>query len=140
MGCDIHAHFEIKINGKWLHWSQPNIGRNYKVFAKMANIRNDGTIIPLSKPRGLPDDITETTRIHANNWGIDGHSHSWLNSYEIGLVIKFHESQVEEKERYRIEHYQWGYLFGNSWTSFHKYRNEYLPEIDEFRLVFWFDN
>lgn len=31
MGCDIHAHFEIKVNNEWLHYSKPDIYR-WKVF------------------------------------------------------------------------------------------------------------
>ena len=50
MGCDIHAHLEIKIDGKWLYYSPVNINRNYNVFAKTAGVRNyTGKIIPISK-------------------------------------------------------------------------------------------
>ena len=141
MGCDIHAHFEIKVNDKWLHWNQPNIKRNYDLFAKMANVRNEGEIKPITEPRGLPDDITETTRLHFKHWIPDGHSHSWLNSFEVALIIEFHEQQFEEwgMPTYKV-HDQWGYLFGNGYASFHRYREEYPVEIQDFRLVFWFDN
>ena len=41
MGCDIHAHFEIKVDGEWLHYSQANINRNYRLFEKMAGVRGE---------------------------------------------------------------------------------------------------
>ena len=61
MGCDIHANFEIKVNNKWLYYSNPDIDRNYDLFARMANVRNNRGIKPIDDPRGLPEDITETT-------------------------------------------------------------------------------
>ena len=78
MGCDIHVHFEIKLNGKWEHYSNPSIDRNYELFAKMADVRNDyeNPIIPISFPKGLPKDLSVVTKFEVDHWGSDGHSHS----------------------------------------------------------------
>jgi len=145
MGCDIHAHFEIKVNGEWLHYDQPNLKRHYDLFARMANVRNSyrkEKIEPIAMPRGLPDDITKTTAFEADvYWGPDGHSHSWLSSEEIAELFEWHKKLVGGYDRYwRIEHDEWGYLCGNGWGSFHEYRDSYPKEIEDFRLVFWFDN
>ena len=34
MGTDMHLHIELKIDGRWEHWSAPRIDRNYEFFAK----------------------------------------------------------------------------------------------------------
>lgn len=66
--------------------------RNYDVFAMLANVRNgrgfagcdtgDG-FVPISEPRGLPDDVTPEVRAESDKWGGDGHSHSWLTLAEL---------------------------------------------------------
>ncbi len=82
MGCDIHLHVEIKVDGEWLYYSSSDIRRNYAVFSKMADVRNSNNEIkPIASPRGLPSNITKMTRLLRDNYGEDGHSDSWL-SYE----------------------------------------------------------
>ena len=89
MGTDIHAALEIRKNGKWETQLSPNKwfgkyddeprltarfdvgGRNYDLFAILADVRNghgfagcdtgDG-FVPISEPKGLPDDMDEHTR------------------------------------------------------------------------------
>ncbi len=140
MGADIHAHFEIKVAGEWLHYSQPNIQRDYRLFTKMAGVRCIDEVEPISKPRGLPSgQISKTTALEARWWGSDGHSHSWLNAKEIAEVIKFHLS-LPDVESWRISHFQWFYLNGNDWESFLEYPKDYPEEIEDIRLIFWFDN
>lgn len=41
MGCDIHLHQEVKINGEWHHYRLAEMPRNYEVFEKMAGVRGD---------------------------------------------------------------------------------------------------
>ena len=84
MGCDIHVYLEkyTSVNGenKWVnvdHWQiNPHFGileneseydhvpfywgRNYDLFSILAEIR--GSMDPIDDPRGLPEDVTETTR------------------------------------------------------------------------------
>lgn len=115
MGCSIHVHVEVKVGDTWHHQSQGNFFRSYDLFAMMADVRNEGNIAPISEPRGLPDDVTETTYLGSEEWGDDGHSHSWLSSKEVGLVEKWIEP---------IDDWKWN-DFG---------------EVDDWRLVFWFDN
>jgi len=109
MGCDIHCYAEIKKNGVWSvvgkvfvdvyydpdekdsKWNSPKTdepynGRNYNLFAILANVRNgvgfagvrigDG-FVPISAPKGLPDDLSATLRDDSDDWGCDGHSHSF---------------------------------------------------------------
>ena len=89
MGCDCTAHFEVKIDNKWEHYSVPNIHRNYLLFEKMAGVR--GSVEnALAPPKGLPDDISNITRIDSEQWGIDGHHHSWLSGEEFNKLHQYH--------------------------------------------------
>ena len=132
MGCDIHLHIEVKIQGEWRHWARTYPPRNYDMFALMAGVRNRGDITPLSEPRGLPDDITFLTRYEADYDGNDGHNHSWLNIDEID---KLRQSWSENcSENWDFE-WKWvnTYLLGN---GFRAVPNE---NIEDVRFVFWFD-
>jgi hypothetical protein len=66
MGCDIHLYIEYKskkprYDGRESTWrdfgQRINPGRNYALFALMADVRNyDGQLPVIVKPRGMPDD------------------------------------------------------------------------------------
>jgi len=135
MGCDIHLHVEIKINNEWLHYSHPKLNRNYGLFGKMAGVR--GSEKPISEPKGLPKDITKTTKFCSDEMGFDGHSHSWLSSWEVTKLMAFIETKMN---CLTFEHEQLGYLFGNGYGGFNEYKEEYPKELQDFRFVFWFDN
>ncbi len=136
MGCDIHAHFEVKINGKWEHYSVPNIVRCYGLFEKMAGVRGDikNAIVP---PKGVPDNLSVITALDLEMWDCDAHTRSWLDCDEIAEVINFHKNLTND---FFIELNEWGFLFRNSFGGLNKYRGDYPEEIEDVRLVFWFDN
>lgn len=109
MGTDIHPYIERRINGKWTllnpqperfpkDYDEPRIhARNYDVFAILADVRNGAGFAgvktgegfnPISKPRGLPHDLSEELKREydpnddsANYLG--DHSFSWLIFREI---------------------------------------------------------
>lgn len=94
MGCDIHIYAEVKSNGKWERSLVPiPDDRNYRSFAKLANVRNYSTnpeIVPLSEPRGLPDDCaTFDDDLECENpehvW-LGDHSFSWLTLAELRSI------------------------------------------------------
>ncbi len=140
MGCDIHLHAEVKINGKWEHYNHPHISRNYGLFSKLAGVRGCGDADAIAEPRGLPGDISVSTRFDADQWGSDGHSHSWLSATEAGEVQQWHEEACLERHHPPL----FGYLYGNSIDCYT------VPDSDSARLrklgfqdariVFWFDN
>lgn len=140
MGCDIHVHVEVKIKDKWEHYSVLHIGRSYSLFAKMAGVRGGET--PISQPRGLPQDISVVTAFDNAEWGVDGHSHSWLSAVEAGEVQRWYEEQCGELDFSRPPLF--GYLFGNYIDSYVKYPEDgkHLRELgyEDARVVFWFDN
>lgn len=148
MGCDIHVHTEVKINGVWHHYGCPYVQRIYNLFARMANVRNyeDGPsrIKPLSEPRGLPEDATVLTKWDSEHWGADGHSHSWLGAEEIAQVAAFADERGWKKTHNGYEGFwesdMFGYLFGNDWSGFMKYPDERREGLEDIRWVFWFDN
>lgn len=69
-------------DGYWeCHYIYENI--NYRLFSLLADVRNDGTINPISEPRGIPDDASDSYLFICNAWGRIAHSHSWLLLEEI---------------------------------------------------------
>ncbi len=101
MGCDIHLYTEqlTTVDGQKV-WRNVDLyefdyydnkydvesvyeNRSYDCFASLANVRNYDHIEPLSDPRGLPSDIHERTKIHADKWDGDGHSHSHCTLQEL---------------------------------------------------------
>lgn len=127
MGCDIHLYVERRENGQWVSadkWTEdewmkehypeearPRVhhddrfysGRNYDLFAILANVRNGsgfagvitGTgLIPIAMPRGVPEDVSPEYEAEVESWGSDGHSHSWLTVREL---LDYNWDQVTTK-------------------------------------------
>lgn len=88
------------------------IHRNYDLFAILANVRNGrgfagistGTgFKPISMPRGLPGDVTFDVKKESDNWGADGHSHSYVTlrellEYDWEGQVTTHFGVVDEEE------------------------------------------
>jgi hypothetical protein len=138
MPCDIHLHVEVKIDNQWHHYTLCRLKRNYQLFARMADVRNNWGITPITPPKGLPDDPTFLTQFDASRWGTDGHSHSWLSSKEVEELETWFNEQEEKWGDSLSE--QCGWLFGNSFQGFHKYPEDKPEGLEDFRWVFWFDN
>jgi hypothetical protein len=171
MGCDIHAHTEILVETcehidcmlhpamrllckekhrmVWEHYGHPIIQRDYRLFARMASVRQgdpNGTegglyerrrpwIEPISKPRGLPSDASFTTFLDAQRYDRVGHSHSWLNGREISQLAKWFDDIRQISTLESFEHKTIGYLFNNGWES-----DDVPAMVKAARMVFWFDN
>lgn len=96
MGCDIHMYAEVKRRDEWeavgrvfedesnAAWEiHPYTGRNYDLFAVLADVRNSFGIRPIAEPRGVPDDVSRYVRNEFTKWGCNGHSASWLTVSEL---------------------------------------------------------
>lgn len=102
MGCDIHLYVERRVNGVWesadMWIIEPDYGddivevpyeskfykgRNYHLFAVLADVRNYLDLPSISNPRGLPDDITENPRRISDSEPEFFHTRSWLTLAEI---------------------------------------------------------
>lgn len=121
MGCDIHLVVEVRNeNGEWERALPPPEARdpwlveqaakldtgsrykdrekyvwfddrNYNLFAILADVRNGFDFVPISEPRGLPDDLSpEVQKIadgmddeESNDVSLGDHSQSWLTLKEL---------------------------------------------------------
>lgn len=145
MGCDIHMHIELKINNVWEHYACPKVKRWYDLFGLLANVRNE-VIEPISKVKGLPNDISIITSLDYKQMKGDAHSESYLNADEI---LKLSETLRKWETRDNVGFLAYDleneilntYLFGNSFAWHKKYDDCHLPEnVEDVRFVFWFDN
>lgn len=63
------------------------LGRNYSLFAILADVRNDrGRFKSISKPRGIPSDVSAETRwsiVRNLGYEDDAHDHSWVTVAEL---------------------------------------------------------
>lgn len=118
MGCDIHFYVERRENGCWVTadtWEKDEVfvgeltvthedkfysGRNYNLFAILANVRNGSGFAGvktgdgfnyIAEPRGIPDDASSLYKSETFRWGGNGHSHSWLTVQEL---MDFNWTQV----------------------------------------------
>lgn len=133
MGCDIHMFAEVRNSeGGWdkvdkifdstyyrpdektetledgYIWNDPKTdepyeGRNYVLFAILADVRNGygfagvrthDPVVPLFAGRGIPSDASAEYKQIVEDWDIDGHSHTYATLAELqavdwhGIVIK----------------------------------------------------
>jgi hypothetical protein len=132
MGCDIHLFVEAKNkDDKWVMVDNPTVNRNYDLFEKMAGVRGE-SYNALVQPRGLPDNVSEGTRLHRDYWGEDGHTESYLKQSEIEQLEKW----IDKQEGFGF--CSLGYMFGNGFSLSHDdFRDTGVKDV---RLVFWFDN
>lgn len=133
MGCDIHLHIEVKLEGQWFHLGNPSPCRNYWCFTKLAGVRNVKGVIPIVLPRGLPEDISTVTRVLAKRWEDDGHSWSWIDADEIAEFCDWYRSMDIPRPNECVEGWLGMYLDNNGFG--------YIPAwLEDLRFVFWFDN
>ena len=138
MGCDIHLHQEVKIDGVWHHYRSVDQPRNYSLFAKMAGVRGEET--PIVLPKGMPQDATLLTHFDCDRWKGCAHSYSWLNAEEISKLQKWAYDVADCDKIWRFELDNWGYFFGNTWGGFHDFPEERPKGVEDVRFIFWFDN
>jgi hypothetical protein len=123
MGCDIHIFAEVK-NKETNKWEkvgnvfkscfdhvkelqdEPYEGRNYDLFAILADVRNGRGFAgvktsegfnPISEPRGLPEDVSNDVNERSESWDSDGHSHSYFTVQEL---LDYDWNQITMKRGY----------------------------------------
>jgi hypothetical protein len=143
MGCDIHLHIEIKVNGKWEHFAAPSVNRWYELFEKMAGVCGD-IENAISVPKGLPQDLSALTQHIYDYEKRDAECASYLTGNEIVELSEWldkYGKQVNAVINYDLESgILKTYLLGNSFAGFYKYPEESPEWIEDVRFVFWFDN
>jgi len=109
MGCDIHIWTEIKSKetGKWeiskqdifpdgdtKKTSSPFDRRSYRLFALLADVRNNAGIIPISEPKGLPDDSeylnTKLDKPYDMSFGYGETNKCYTVKDEINYDVNYH--------------------------------------------------
>ena len=154
MGCDIHCNLEYRRN-KESDWYDIDLykkneyfgeddepeywkvslynGRSYFLFGLLAGVRNY-SVEPISQPRGVPDDVSESIKEYYNKWGDDAHTPSWYTLYELKSAQKTLDERVLQE---LIDAIELRYLQSENYRY-----NKTLTEDEEkrIRLVFWFDN
>jgi hypothetical protein len=139
MGCDIHVYLERRWNGQWVGLTNPthhdNItDRNYTRFTKLAGVRADPGNRTCPQPKGLPGDASLLVQMFHDDWDADAHSASWetLRDFvRICLETEHDPAKVFlDPDDPRGKDPYW-YYFGL-----------YIDDIniDNYRVVFWFDN
>ena len=100
MGCDIHAYAETRDSvGAWSAVLDSDGTptrfcdyRSYDTFAILASVRNGGGFAgiktsdgfnPIARPRGIPFDASPECQKMVDDYGEDGHSHSFLSLSEL---------------------------------------------------------
>ncbi len=138
MGADIHLMIEVKIQGTWHCYAALRPPRFYAAFAKLAGVRGNGVEIPISEPKGLPEDLSSVTQVLIDQWGDGGHSHSWLSAEEVSQFYEWLEGPVQRLKYLYVEQWIGTYLDGN---GFNYTRWDSKPDwLEDMRWVFFFDN
>lgn len=100
MGTDITIYTEKKLDNKWIccdHFSfsnRYNLGkqtlvpiydkRDYRLFTALCGVRESFGIVPISEPKGLPDDLSEKVKnLIADEEVFMYHSCSYLTAKEL---------------------------------------------------------
>ncbi len=121
MGCDMHGWIEVKKDSTYIAIKEQDFDRNYKRFSELAGVRGDGDKLP----KGIPTNISETAKYHIEQWGTDGHSHSYMPLTEAVPIFL--------KTEYELSNHQ-------KECPLNSFFNIYNEDISCLRLVFWFDN
>lgn len=114
MGCDIHMYKEKRVDGVWVtadewtpdkyapgsfevEWEKRFTERNYDLFGALSKgVRSEH---PYSfEPRGMPFDASPEVAKESAEYGIDGHSHSYLFLHELKAFRKFLDSTTTKIE------------------------------------------
>lgn len=154
MGCDIHIVIERKYKDKWVgvrtdqsvptkHYNEdgwdynsPAVGwRDYGFFARLAGVRGSGP-----NPEGVPDDASDLTRALVEQWDSDGHSYSHLPLEEFAQRWVAGDDEflaARTKERLEGGDTLWARTLDKASIGAF---DGYADDINEFRVVFWFDN
>jgi hypothetical protein len=107
--------------------------KNYFLFSILANVRNLEGIVPLSMPRGIPENVSGEIKRVSDSEGTDAHSHSWLTLKEL---LNFNWNQV-----FTFDGKEYSYS-----QCAENFLTEFIPELqrlgdkDDVRIVLWFDN
>ena len=145
MGCDIHMYCEELItldgNKTWVNrdnWrlneyydlypdEEPQYRveglqwrRNYRMFSALCGVRSQyDNFTKISEPRGIPEDSCKVIKEESDQWGCDGHSHSYVTLREVREYVAKNEpiacsGMVSEDQAYDLDD---NGVIPNSWCG-----------------------
>lgn len=176
MGCDIHIYTEqlkeVASEQRWINidnWrynqyyghnnTDPLMtckeiyeGRDYSMFAMLADVRNYNEITPLSKPRGLPYNVSGVIYDEYCRWNSGAHSCSYATLAEIkeynnsNRIMKY-SGYVSPEDEIRIDNgdmpFSWcqgtnlPYNY-RTWEHEHDHLTKLISALEERKKdVFW---
>jgi hypothetical protein len=174
MGCDIHGYIDYLTEGfkgetekRACDFAKVDINRNYLLFSVLAGVRNYDNLIPLSKPKGLPelvsytvesdntiyitenstDDDDYTTPEQAERWVKNGSSTYYKNHWVTHPDWHSHSwlnleemRQLREKYLEVGKNYEWVKEFPVPMEAVIGAMEALSKAGKEPRFIFWFDN
>lgn len=147
MGCNLHAHIEVKKAGQWHHFGQPNVERNYYLFSiitgERVNSKRDNIqsgFLPVAHIHEIPADISYVTKVCLEQDKAAYHIHhsGVLLAEDLPeLQDCLYEGQPSVKrtgiDQLDLEYSIFRtYINGGTLTEHRGW--------DDLRIVFWFDN
>ena len=146
MGSTMHAHIEVKKDGKWLHFGAPDVQRDYLVFAVMTGERLDSisekekkSVKPVAKIHKMPKDVSEVTKFcyEQDKEGYALRNITVLTADDLWEVQKqlnrLEEEMIAVDGPYDLEADIFHtYINGKALTSHQGW--------DDLRVIAWFDN
>jgi hypothetical protein len=148
MGTDIHCviEFKLKITGNWELFGYSSGYRNYQLFSRIADVRNEpyghkDYIEPIHAPRGFPDDAAELTRI-LYGWSELAFSATYLTRDELlSLQEWWKDSCARLYAPDLVEALGFTHGLPVGCTFDWACRDNHLVNyFDDVRLICWFDN
>ena len=167
MGCDIHMVLERKYEGKWVglhsyvvrpkavsvfiqgetgwdtadaaHVSYRADSRNYSLFRALAGVRGESPFG--NEPKGTPEDASDLAHMFAEEYGDDGHSHSWSLLPEFLKCYgwaKFGEDSEEHKQA-ALDAIAGKVPYAELFEEVTGIYDEDKP-LTDYRIVYFFDN
>lgn len=148
MGCDIHIFLERKNqdncwvdsmiyeHDRYENGFQPlsEMPRNYTLFATLAGVRGYD---PIVYPKGIPEDCSQEYKKLCDDWGSDGHSHSYFTLRE--LLNAEQKCKIEDRKSSLNEfilHLKSIIKIVDYWLN-----DERIEEnAERYRVCFFFDN
>lgn len=139
MGTTMHAHIEVRQNGRWLHYANPNVPQNYVLFDMIAGVRNeDPDIIPVASFHSLPGDMSDITRAC---WEYD---RNMFRAHNTGILTSDDLTKLQHNLTAYAENHSWCVDMDLEHVIFRTYINHGSIAahvgFDDSRIVFWFDN
>lgn len=132
MGLDIRIFEEVKVDGTWEYVKDfEYTNRNTFLFYILSGVGDVEDVDIISKPRGIPDDVSETVK---NEYYEDHMGHSYLTvkeilNYDWGQTMLIGCGDEEDEE------ITFGEYVGSFYEGVVDLNSKYKDEV---RLVFWF--